>query len=87
MLKVKRLGSILTEEEKWFVIQLARIEGGLSQASLIRRLIRKAASAHGFERSVSSLSDVHLEASHDQQYSVQFASINPKNNPKKGDIK
>ena len=43
MLKIRRLGLILTEEEKRFVIQLARIEGGLSQSSLIRRLIHKAA--------------------------------------------
>jgi len=47
MLKIRRLGLILTEEEKRFVIQLARIEGGLSQSSLIRRLIHKAAEQQG----------------------------------------
>ena len=43
MLKTKRIGLIVTEEEKKWVIQLAEIEGGLSQASLIRRLIRQSA--------------------------------------------
>jgi hypothetical protein len=47
MLKSKRIGLILTEEEKWLVVQLARIEGGLSQSSLVRRLIHKAAEQHG----------------------------------------
>jgi hypothetical protein len=57
MLKIKRLGLIITEEEKRFVVQLARIEGGLSQASLIRRLIHKAASAHGLEKLEPHFSD------------------------------
>ena len=43
MLKTKRIGLIVTEEEKCWVVQLAKLEGGLSQASLIRRLIHKAA--------------------------------------------
>ena len=43
MLKTKRIGLIVTKEEKKWVIQLAEIEGGLSQASLIRRLIRQSA--------------------------------------------
>jgi len=43
MTKTKRLGLILSEEEKRWVVQLAKLEGGLSQASLIRRLIRQAA--------------------------------------------
>lgn len=46
MLKTKRIGLIVTEEEKNWVFQLAQCEGGLSQASLIRRLIHKAAIQH-----------------------------------------
>jgi len=46
MLRTKRIGLIVTEEEKKWVIQLAGIEGGLSQASLIRRLIRQSAELH-----------------------------------------
>ena len=57
MMKVRRLGLVLTEEEKWFVIQLASIEGGLSQSSLIRRLIHKAAEQKG----LSNPSDPALE--------------------------
>ncbi len=45
-MKTERIGLIVTKEEKKWVIELARIEGGLSQASLIRRLIRKAAGQH-----------------------------------------
>jgi hypothetical protein len=55
MLKEKGLGLILTQEEKWFVFQLAMIEGDLSQSSLIRRLIRQAASAHGLVKTESSV--------------------------------
>lgn len=43
MLKTKRIGLNVTCEEKDWVMQLATLEGGLSQASLIRRLIRQAA--------------------------------------------
>jgi len=43
MYKTKRIGLIVTEVEKNWVIELARLEGGLSQASLIRRLIYEAA--------------------------------------------
>jgi hypothetical protein len=46
MLKTKRIGLIVTDEEKNWVIQLAQLEGGLSQASLIRRLIHQAAERH-----------------------------------------
>jgi hypothetical protein len=42
-MKTKRIGLIVTEEEKRWVSELARLEGGLSLASLIRRLIYKAA--------------------------------------------
>jgi hypothetical protein len=43
MLKTKRIGLIVTVEEKKWVVELARLEGGLSQAALLRRLIHKAA--------------------------------------------
>ena len=46
MKKTKRLGLILTEKEKYWVIQIAELEGGLSQAALIRRLIRRKAVEH-----------------------------------------
>ena len=62
MLKRKRIGLIVTEEEKNFVIQMARIEGGLSQSSLIRRLIHKAAEQQG----LSNLSDDALEPKLDE---------------------
>ena len=62
MLKRKRIGLIVTEEEKNFVIQMARIEGGLSQSSLIRRLIHKAAEQQG----LSNPSDDALEPKLDE---------------------
>jgi len=46
MVKTERIGLIVTTEEKGWVVQLAKIEGGLSQAALIRRLIYQAAEAH-----------------------------------------
>ena len=42
-MKTKRIGLIVTEDEKRWVVELARLEGGLSQAALLRRLIHKAA--------------------------------------------
>jgi hypothetical protein len=62
MLKIKRLGLIITEEEKRFVIQLARIEGGLSQSSLIRRLIHKAAEQNGLSNSTEDILELKLSA-------------------------
>ena len=47
MRKTQRLGLLLTEREKAWVINLARLEGGLTQAALIRRLINKAGKEHG----------------------------------------
>ena len=49
MNKTKRLGLMLTEREKSWVLSLAELEGGLTQAALIRRLIRKAAMEYGFQ--------------------------------------
>jgi hypothetical protein len=46
MEKTERLGLLLTPKEKTWVIKLAEIEGGLSQAALVRRLIRKAAETY-----------------------------------------
>ncbi len=47
MYKKKRLGLVLSACEKRLVAQLADLEGGLSQAALVRRLIRKAGEDRG----------------------------------------
>lgn len=47
MQKNKRFGLMLTPIEKVAITQLAEYEGGLSQAALVRRLIRKAAHEYG----------------------------------------
>ncbi len=47
MKKTSRLGLILTPTEKSWVRSLAELEGGLTQAALIRRLIREAARKGG----------------------------------------
>ena len=51
MNKTERAGLILTKQEKSWILSLAEFEGGLTQAALIRRLIRKAAMEHGFSPS------------------------------------
>jgi hypothetical protein len=51
MRKSERLGLILSMAEKRAVEKLADVEGGLSQAALIRRLIRKAAESKGLWQS------------------------------------
>jgi hypothetical protein len=43
----KRLGLVLSEKEKSLVVALAKLEGELSQAALIRMLIYQAASNNG----------------------------------------
>jgi hypothetical protein len=65
MLKTRRIGLIVTEEEKRWVIQLAKLEGGLTQASLIRRLIYKAAESHTLV-SVESNKTSNEEVNHEQ---------------------
>jgi hypothetical protein len=47
MEKTERFGFWLTLEEKSLIIKLAEMEGGLSLAALIRRLVREAAQKHG----------------------------------------
>jgi len=47
MQKSKRLGLVLTPAEKTAVVRLAEVEGGLSQAAVVRRLIRQAAKSRG----------------------------------------
>lgn len=47
MQRTERLGVVLSEREKTAVVKLAEVEGGLSQAALIRRLIRQAARTKG----------------------------------------
>lgn len=45
--KTERFSLVLTPQEKAAVTRLAEVEGGLSQAALLRRLIRKAAHDRG----------------------------------------
>jgi hypothetical protein len=47
MYKTKRLALVLTPAEKTAVVEMAEAEGGLSQAALVRRLIRNAAQERG----------------------------------------
>ncbi len=47
MANKERFGFNLTERDSELLAQLAEIEGGLSQAAVIRRLIRIAAYKHG----------------------------------------
>jgi len=54
MSKTVRLGLVLDPEEKAAVTKLAELEGGLSYAALIRRLIREAASKHGLWKAFPS---------------------------------
>jgi hypothetical protein len=50
MKKYKRFGLVLTDQEKLLISRLAVLEGGLSQAALIRRLVLKAAIQQGLVR-------------------------------------
>jgi len=65
MLKVKRIGLIITKEEKRFAIKLAGIEGMFSHPSLIHRLIRHSALAHGLGPPEPSLSNGHTGESNE----------------------
>jgi hypothetical protein len=47
MSKSKRLGLLVTPKEKDAIVQLAELRGGLSQAALIRCLIREEAKLRG----------------------------------------
>lgn len=47
MEKCERFGLTLTRDEKNVIVRLAEREGGLSQAALLRRLIRQAAQNAG----------------------------------------
>ena len=44
-----RFGFVLTEDEKKTLIRLSEVEGGLSEAATIRRLIHRAAREHGLD--------------------------------------
>ena len=57
MEKTERFGFWLSKDEKSVIAVLAEIEGGLSQAALIRRLIHQAAMQHGITPTVSSGGD------------------------------
>ena len=54
MQRTERFALVLTEYEKGLVEKLAEIEGGLSQAAVIRRLIHKAAWEHEVQPSPDS---------------------------------
>lgn len=47
MYETKRLALVLTPAEKVAVVQMAEDEGGLSQSTLVRRLIRNTAREQG----------------------------------------
>ena len=47
MIRTERLALVLSPTEKLVVVKLAETEGGLSQAALVRRLIREAATERG----------------------------------------
>ena len=47
MVKTERFQFVLSSDEKTVIELLAELEGGLSQAALIRRLIHRAAVANG----------------------------------------
>ena len=47
MQKTERLAVVLTPAEKSAVVEMAEAEGGLTQAALVRRLIRDAARQRG----------------------------------------
>ncbi|MFC2053498.1 hypothetical protein ACFLV7_04250 [Chloroflexota bacterium] len=47
MYKKERFGFLLTKEEKTALSRLAEIEGGLSLAALLRKLIRTEAQKYG----------------------------------------
>jgi hypothetical protein len=53
MQRTERLGIVLSEREKAAVVRLAEVEGGLSQAALVRRLIRQAARSRGLWQPVN----------------------------------
>ncbi len=46
-MRTEKLGIVLTPREKAAIVRLAEVEGGLSQAALLRRLVRQAAKARG----------------------------------------
>jgi hypothetical protein len=67
-----RFGLMLRKVEKTYLEQLAQQEGGLSQAALIRRLIRKAALESGYGNPSFSLGKtqdigVRKEYSHEKE--------------------
>lgn len=47
MKKSLRFGLVLTQAERRALARLAEVEGGLSHAATLRRLIRQAARQHG----------------------------------------
>ena len=46
MSRTERFALVMTKYEKWLIEKLAELEGDLSHAALLRRLIHKAANEH-----------------------------------------
>ncbi|MBI5034075.1 MAG: hypothetical protein HZB51_26435 [Chloroflexi bacterium] len=49
-----RFGFVLTKDEKNALVRLAELEGGLSEAAMLRRLIRRAAKEQGLGTQVTT---------------------------------
>lgn len=49
-----RFGFVLTEDEKNTLIRLSEVEGGLSEAATLRRLIRRAAREQGLDVGIAA---------------------------------
>lgn len=59
--KDERFGLVLTQAEKTAIVQLAEREGGLSQAAVLRRLIRDAARSAGLWPATPSPAKVEVQ--------------------------
>lgn len=64
MAKTEYLGLLVSRQEKDVVRKLAEIEGGLSLAALVRRLIRQAAKTHGLWPPARKAAEQAREAEH-----------------------
>ena len=60
-----RFGFVLTEDEKHALTKLAEVEGGLSEAATLRRLIRRAAQEHGLGTQVTAQGAGRLDRTRD----------------------
>lgn len=65
-----RFGLVLTPTEKRALAELSEVEGGLSQAAMVRRLIRKEAQQHGLwpvQEGMASKTDQETEDTHESR--------------------